>query len=444
MLRLKEEADLGPLLDNFDLLVDPNVGIINRLEEIATSPGDPNFFHFAAFACNTTAFGENRNFHNTGGAATDRMTAVAKAMGEAIERYSAALYRRSDQPLATANDADFVVIAPWEFALYAAEQFAEPGFPWAPFDGDSLLRWTPVTNISTGEASHAPAAFVWIPYTFDREAGEVPIGQPISTGLACHRSLDKARLSGLSEVLERDCFTLFWQAMCTPPQIRIETLPDDSYDMVERFAATGDKVRIFDITTDNGVPCLLSVLSSASPERPAFVFAASCDLDPAVAVRKALEELAHTRRYSQRIKDNLAPVSADNNWQQVLNQHDHLNFAADADNSTLIEPLLASGERREFDTLKSLSTGDDAGDVAEYCDRIARTGHTAYFADLTSPDISGLGLHVGRVLVPGYHPLFMGHKIRALGGKRIYSVPQKLGYTGIEPGGDNPAPHPYP
>lgn len=444
MLTLKEERDLGPLLTNFDLLVDPNVGIINRLEEIATNPGDPNFFHFAASACNTSVFVENRNFHNTGGAAVDRMTAVAKAMGEAIERYSAAIYRRDDLPLASANDAEFAVINPTDFALYTSAQFEAPGFPWAAFDSDSLLRWTPVTDIASGEIRHAPAAFVWIPYSFDRDVGEAPIGQPISTGLACHRSLDKARLSGLSEVLERDCFTLFWQAMCTPPHIRVETLPDDSYDMVERFAATGDKVRLFDITADNGVPCLLAVLSSAKPDRPAYVFAASCDLDPAVAARKALEELAHTRRYSQRIKDNLAPVSAADNWAQVLNQHDHLNFAGDAGNAALIEPLLASEERLDFDQLESLASGDDAGDVAEYCERIGRTGHTAYFADLTSPDIAGLGLHVGRTLVPGYHPLFMGHAIRALGGDRLYTVPQKLGHPGIEPGGDNPAPHPYP
>jgi len=444
MLRLEEEKKLGSLLEHFDILVDPTIGIINRLEEIATNPGDPNFFHFAASACNTTAFCENRNFHNTGGASTDRVTAIAKAMGEAVERYSAALYFRDELPLASANSAKFPVVSPADFALYTAEQFQHPGFPWVPFDGDTLLRWAQVTDLATGALSHVPAAFVWIPYTYDREAGEAPIGQPISTGLACHQTLDKAKLSGLSEVLERDAFTLFWQGRCTPPQIRVETLPDHSYDMVERFTAFGDRVRIFDITTDNGVPCFLSVLSSLSPDRPAHVFAASCDLNPGIAAAKALEELAHTRRYSQRIRDSLPPVSSDDDWHQVQNQHDHLNFAADPANTAMIEELFTNTSRLDFDSFASLSTGDDARDVAVYVERIVSTGHSAYFADLTSPDIMGLGLRVCRVLVPGYHPLFMGHSIRALGGHRLYTIPQKLGYPGVEPGGDNPAPHPYP
>jgi ribosomal protein S12 methylthiotransferase accessory factor len=52
---------------------------------------------------------------------------------------------------------------------------------------------------------------------------------------------------------------------------------------------------------------------------------------------------------------------------------------------------------------------------------------------------------VVRALIPGFNPLFMGHHIRALGGERLWSVPQKLGYSGVNRAtGDNPYPHPYP
>jgi ribosomal protein S12 methylthiotransferase accessory factor len=54
-------------------------------------------------------------------------------------------------------------------------------------------------------------------------------------------------------------------------------------------------------------------------------------------------------------------------------------------------------------------------------------------------------LKVVRAIIPGFHPLFMGHKLRALGGSRLWQVPQSLGYQGINRDtGDNPAPHPYP
>jgi ribosomal protein S12 methylthiotransferase accessory factor len=65
--------------------------------------------------------------------------------------------------------------------------------------------------------------------------------------------------------------------------------------------------------------------------------------------------------------------------------------------------------------------------------------------DLTTPDIALLGLAVARVVVPGMNPLFMGHANRALGGKRLYTVPQLLGHPGLNPGdADNPYPHPFP
>jgi ribosomal protein S12 methylthiotransferase accessory factor len=39
----------------------------------------------------------------------------------------------------------------------------------------------------------------------------------------------------------------------------------------------------------------------------------------------------------------------------------------------------------------------------------------------------------------------MGYGLRSLGGHRLWSVPQALGYPGVTPaGGDNPVPHPYP
>lgn len=445
MTRHQQFAPMGALHDYFDVLVDPSTGIVGTLQETPVHPGEPRFFHFAARACNTRAFVEQRNFHNTGGASANRVTAVSKAIGEAVERYCAAIYHRDGLPLGAVEDGRFACIPPADFALHSEAQYAERGFPWAPFDDTTLLRWTPVTNLETGAQTHAPAAMVWIPYTYDRAAGEVPVVQPISTGLSCHQSYARSCVAGLSEVLERDAFTLCWLAKISPPQIRIETLPDDSYDVVQRFEATGDSVALFDITTDNGIPCFLSVLIGSSPERPALVFAASCDLDPAIAALKALEELAHTRRYSQQIRSNLPSVSPDDGWKAVAGQIEHLNVAGDPANRAAYDFLFASPKRVDFDRYESLATGDTARDLAVYVQRVRETGHTAYAADLTSADVASLGLSVTRVVIPGYHPLFLGHQIRALGGRRLYEVPQKLGYPGItSPDQANPFPHPYP
>jgi len=441
MLRALEK--LGPLGASMDILCDPRVGIVHDVGEVAIEPGSPRFFHYGAQACNTRAFVAQRNFHETGGAAATREIGLAKAVGEAVERYCAAIYALDEFPLTSAEDAGFACVEPSDFALHSPEQYAQPGFPWIPFTRETVIRWTPAVHVASGAPVHVPAAFTWIPYTYVRGSGDGPIGQPISTGMACHGSRDRAIYSGLCEVVERDCFTIAWQAQTRPPRVRPETLPDPVYDLVRRFEATGDKVVLLDITTDNGIPCILAVLLSDAPRRASRVFAASADLDPERAFTKALEELAHTRRYSQQIVRYLPPVSSANDWEDVVTQKDHLNFGADPANRELVDGLLASPERRSWSDYRSLAS-DPAGDLAEAIRRVAQTGHQVYAANLTSPDVAELGLHVWRTLIPGYHPLFMGHRIRALGGNRLYEVPQRLGHAGLERHRDCGLPHPYP
>jgi ribosomal protein S12 methylthiotransferase accessory factor len=76
---------------------------------------------------------------------------------------------------------------------------------------------------------------------------------------------------------------------------------------------------------------------------------------------------------------------------------------------------------------------------------VSSVGERGLRSDLTSSDVGNLGLAVVRAVIPGFHPLHMGFKTRALGGQRLWSVPQRLGYPGISlESGDNPAPHPYP
>ena len=263
--------------------------------------------------------------------------------------------------------------------------------------------------------------------------------------MACHESLDEATLSGICEVVERDAFTICWQAMLAPPQIRLDTLDDPGYDLVERFRQARVEVTMFDLSLDHGIPTVLSVARSAAPGAPAFAFAASSSPSPQTAVRSSLEELAHTRRYSQWIKEAMVPATHDRSYRDVQGQVDHLNFAADHANAAQFEFLFASEQRRSFDELPDLSTGDPAEEVALLVERIVAVEGRVLAVDVTSDDVRELGLRVVRAIVPQFHPLHLGHELRACGGTRLWQVPQSLGYAGANPETDgNPTPHPYP
>ena len=112
----------------------------------------------------------------------------------------------------------------------------------------------------------------------------------------------------------------------------------------------------------------------------------------------------------------------------VVDPEGHLNYWCDHANAAGAEFLFASDTETAYDALEDGATGSAVDDLRELATRIAATGHRPLLCDLTTPDVAELGLAVVRAVVPGYHPLVCGHRYRALGGRRLWEVPQRLGF----------------
>lgn len=427
-------------------LIDSRVGVVHSVEEVRREAGMPNFFHYAAHASNTRAFTANANFREAGGASTDRRTAWRKAVGEAVERYCSALYDVDELPLSRFDRLDGEALAPSSFALYSPAQYEAESFPWVPFRDDTPVRWSRGVDVLSGSPVWVPAARVYMPYNYYMGTGDSPIDQPISTGLACHESFAQAALAAACEVIERDAVTIVWQAMVACPQIRIETLSDAAFQTVARFEQAGLEVTILNATLDHGVPTMISTLRADAPTLPALVVAGSTAPDPEDAVRKSLEELAHTLRYSAYAAKNLPPLDGEApGYADVTDQLGHLRLHANHANVEMSCFLFTSQARQDFDELEVGTAPDPDAALNAIAEALACCGERLAIVDLTSADVAAFGLHVVRAVIPGFHPLHMGHSLRSLGGKRLWSVPQLLGAEGITVGaGDNPCPHPYP
>jgi ribosomal protein S12 methylthiotransferase accessory factor len=286
---------------------------------------------------------------------------------------------------------------------------------------------------------------VYLPYKFFTKLKDTPIAQPISTGLACHSTPTDAIISAICEVIERDAVMIFWQRSLAPPIIEYNSLPEKVQDLVNRFTVTGSKVSLFDITLDHRVPTILSVQTNNIPTRPALTVAASCSPNPVEAAIKSLEELAHTYRYmidinQLRPQENYAITS-----EQVINQESHLLYWCDHRNINQADFLFNKNKRISFGDIMEISGNSREDKLSAIIKAIENVGNRVIICDLTTPDVRELGLTVVRALIPGFHPLFMGHSIRALGGTRLWTIPEKMGYSGISSNKvDNPAPHPYP
>ncbi|MCX6217965.1 YcaO-like family protein [Spirosoma sp.] len=435
------------LRDIASLLVDPSVGILKEVKQVPRFAGDPEFFHFSCQACNSSAFADEKNFNNTGGASIYKDVAKAKAIGEAIERYSSAIYDRNELPLTTYADAPFTCAPPSDFALYADWQYEQEDFLFVPFTDYTPVRWVESLEIYTGQSVFIPAASVYMPYLYYQGTGDAPILQPISTGMAAHMSFYDATISAICEVIERDAVMLMWQAMMSLPQIRIETLSDTNYDIVRRLEQNGSRVIMFNSTLDHGIPTILSVLkTNGQPDTPALIFAGASDPDPEKAARKSLEELPHTRRYCSRLMQHSPSFPADfPHHRNVTDQAQHLHFYCDHQLAHHADFVFKSAKRVDFDSIQSLVGETREDTLWNLLRAVYSIGERVYVKDMTTPDVGNLGFHVVRVVIPGMQRLCMGFQNRCLGGNRLWTAPQALGYPGIHPDtGDNPAPHAYP
>jgi ribosomal protein S12 methylthiotransferase accessory factor len=429
-----------------DLILDSDIGIISNLNQVSRFVNDPEFFHFSGKAANTSAFVMEKNFSNSGGASIFRDIAISKSIGEAVERYSSAIFDIDSLPLSSYNEADFPCVHPDSFALYSEDQYSREDFRFVPFTTDTPVKWTEMTDILKSERVFLPAAAVYMPYYYYQGTGDSPILQPISTGLACHGSFEKAAISAISEVIERDAVMICWQAQLSMPQIRIETLSDSNYEIVKRLEKNGSKVVMLDITMDHGVPTILSVLVSDNPESPALIFAGAADPDPERAVCKSLEELPHTRRYCSRLMKYSPTFQAEfPDHANVADQAEHLHFYCDHNNAHYADFIFKSTKRKAFDEINSLVEESTKATLYNLLQSLNNIGEIVYLKDLTSVDVKELGLHVIRAVLPGFQRLSMGYINRQLGGERLWIISQKLGFKGInKETGDNPAPHPYP
>jgi ribosomal protein S12 methylthiotransferase accessory factor len=141
----------------------------------------------------------------------------------------------------------------------------------------------------------------------------------------------------------------------------------------------------------------------------------------------------------------IPPTEVEPGHAAVKDQRDHLRFYCPQSARVFAEFAWASPEVVPYSALPDLSRGSAAADVQAIVQNLAAADLEPIAVEMTTPDIAALGLRVVRVVIPGAHPLYMGHVNRALGVRRLYEVPQRLGYPGLTLGNeDNPAPHPFP
>lgn len=202
-----------------------------------------------------------------------------------------------------------------------------------------------------------------------------------------------------------------------------------------------------DITTDIGIPTILAFLRDETNDMLSFALATSTRLDPERAMVKAIEELALTRLYGKVLRQDAPNFSWNADFRDITDLDDHVLLYTFREMLPATEFLLNPGYEKRLDDEMAMPIFNNLVTEIDYClEQVKSAGLDVIVIDLTTSEIANVGFRVVRVLIPGMQPLNADHRMKYLGGRRLFEVPCKMGYTS-SPTNElqlNPYPHPFP
>ncbi len=417
-------GDISSLIQEIEKLEDERTGIIKRSQQSSGSKYLNLFgiYGWLAIGSSPNRLHKPHDFIFSGGTEETYEDAKCSALVEAIERYCCE--RRDGENLirATYKKVQKHAINPREVVLISENQYLQENFPWKRFSEDSPISWASGFNLTTKESVLIPADFVYTGASRDRLCAET------SNGAAAHTSRVKATLGGIFEVIERDGLMIMWFNRLLMSKISIDSLPLEVLRIVRKVNDLGFDVIIQNITTDIGVPAFCVFIVNRQNEKPALFSGAGCHLNPEIALMKGIRETLRSFAYhlaNPREIEELKILS----FNELRSTEDHGNLYFAPGMLKHLDFIIESKKYQNLSEIKDLCTKDSLRDL-KHCLSIFRKKKMDVIAvDCTTSDVANTGLYVIKVIIPGMQPIGFGMHNQRLGGRRLYHVPKKLGYT---------------
>jgi len=393
--------------------VSPLTGVVSALERIeADVPMNTNYYashNFSAPARNVDELREGLSGGSFGKGSTAEQ-GEASALMEAMERYSGIF--QGDEIRVARRFTDYApgdAIAPNDVMLFSEAQFAQDRTLIAdaieartlpePFDRSAKIDWSPVWSLRDRRFRYLPTSFL---YFFYRGPAEINAD---SNGCAAGNTLAEAIVQGFLELVERDCYAMWWYNRLQRREVDLDQF-DDSYvrQLRAQLAENGRRLWVLDVTNDLGIPSYVAMALWTENGQENIEFGSGAHFDPRIAMLRALTELNQFLSIALMGGGDGRKETLDGTTPFRLQDHPYL-----APSGPPIAPPVSTFNR--LDTREQVMACVDA---------VGRAGLDFLALDQTRPDI---GVPVARVIVPG-----MRHFYRRFAPGRLYDVPVKLGW----------------
>jgi len=267
-----------------------------------------------------------------------------------------------------------------EFNTLDPQDLILPGF--SEFRAEQTLHWAWGFDLGAKEEILVPAGAVYHPFHLDG-------GSPFKThtnGLASGNTMEEAIFHGMTEVIERDAWSIAQYNNGMNAALVVENHPDHQFitNLIAKFEKAAIEVTARDLTTDVGVPVIAAFSQDTvhSSLMPFDGFGAH--LDPRVAMARALLEVATTRAFFiqkhglDRLRENIP------------------YYYSDMD---LEDPRFYASEQKRLGEMSSEYTADILEDIGIVLNKLEKCGLArTVVVNLTRPDVA---MPTVRVIIPG-------------------------------------------
>lgn len=356
------------------------------------------------------------------GTGLDDQQALLPAIGEGIERYCASVYTKEQFVTATAAELGNRALDLDTIPRCSDAELSHSKCRLVAPDKNAPIRWIEGISLLDGRQVFLPVVMVYL-YLGGLSPAE-RFYYPISTGCAAHVSIERALLSAILEVIERDAISITWLQKMALPRIEIDNLPAplaSYWELCQR--ASGElEYFFFDATTDLGIPTVYALqVSRANPALTTLVHC-STTLAPADAVAKVIRDMTSCMAAFRH------PKAIPESWDDFVDVSHGGAYMARREQAQAFEFLLQSHLTRPLSQMRTIMSDGEKQDLETILELLRRKRLDVYAVELSTDEALRSGMRVVRVVIPGLQPLGFHYRARYLGHPRLYDAPAKMGY----------------
>lgn len=305
-------------------------------------------------------------------------------------------------------------IKPTAFALYSPRQYARHPAVVRVSD-EAPVDWTRAWSLTRNQVVLVPAAFV------HAELGRAPpnnfVAEFTSTGFASHSSRRGALIHAVYEVAERDAVAIAWHKRL--PMARVDPEATLAGALVTGpVAGMGIECDLYQVPTDMPFSVMLAV-GWRQNSGPRAAVGSGCSLYSCDAAVKAVQEMIHVMSVLERRRICVPS--------KIRRLRDHAAFYATEEGAAMLRRSLVCGpdlvQLRDADRLAA----DGSTELEWAVSQLKDLGLEVLAVDVTSREVAAVGFYVVRVVIPGTVDICGDARFPRLGGKRLETVPRRLG-----------------